>query len=233
VSAVSRLDEAVSAMGAYLDGPLSTDHARRLTDEVKADAAALWSKLLTLYEGEAHAALGYASWADYYSAEFGQSASRGYQLLDAARVHRLLGQSTFVEPVREAVARELVPVMRTDPVSLPAVMAEATQRSGGAPVTAATVRAVVRDRFRSMAAESEAEMQAATAHYTPEQRAAVAPERMRQLGEFTRLIHDLAALPDPTAYAESFGRWLTPEFRQEAATARRWLEALLRRLEAA
>lgn len=48
---------------------LSIDEARRLTDDVKADAAAMWAKLLTLYEGGAHTVLGY-SWADYCATEF-------------------------------------------------------------------------------------------------------------------------------------------------------------------
>ena len=50
--------------------PLDADRARQLTDEVKADAAALWAKLLQLYEGNAHKALGYTSWAKYCRTEF-------------------------------------------------------------------------------------------------------------------------------------------------------------------
>ncbi len=67
---------------------LTLAQARDLTDEVKADAAALWTKLLTLYEGEAHKALGYSSWAEYYEEEFGESKSQGYRLIEAARVDR-------------------------------------------------------------------------------------------------------------------------------------------------
>ena len=50
---------------------LSRDEARSLTDEVKRDAERLWRKLIELYDGEAHIALGYASWRSYYAAEFG------------------------------------------------------------------------------------------------------------------------------------------------------------------
>jgi hypothetical protein len=77
---------------------LSSAEARRLTDEVKADAATLWAKLLRLYEGGAHRTLGYASWGDYFMAEFGQSRTRGYQLLEAARVRESLAPSTIVDP---------------------------------------------------------------------------------------------------------------------------------------
>ena len=60
--------------------------ARELTDRVKDDAHALWAKLLHLYDGKAWKALGHKSWGAYYTVEFGGSATRGYQLLNAARV---------------------------------------------------------------------------------------------------------------------------------------------------
>jgi hypothetical protein len=69
---------------------LSRIDARRLTDEVKADAQRLWAKLLHLYEGGAHTALGYSSWAEYCEQEFHMSNGRAYQLLQAVRVvHQL------------------------------------------------------------------------------------------------------------------------------------------------
>jgi hypothetical protein len=72
------------------DQPLTMHAARLLTDEVKADTAALWAKLLRLYDGDAHTALGFSSWGEYYAAEFNESGRRGYQLLDAARVVAVL-----------------------------------------------------------------------------------------------------------------------------------------------
>lgn len=70
--------------------PLTALDARRLTEEVKEDAQQLWAKLLYLYEGRAHIALGYSSWADYCEREFHMSNGRAYQLLQAARViHQL------------------------------------------------------------------------------------------------------------------------------------------------
>lgn len=79
---------------ALLRTPLSANEARRITDEVKADAAALWTKLLRLYGGEAHIALGHTSWGAYFEQEFGQKKSRGYQLLESGRVLRALSDST-------------------------------------------------------------------------------------------------------------------------------------------
>jgi hypothetical protein len=99
--------------------------ARRLTDEVKADAQRLWAKLLSLYEGGAHIALGYSSWADYCQQEFKMGKSHSYRLLNAAQIlettlsHSPIGDSvkvtSQVEPLHhpdsEAIARELVPFL--------------------------------------------------------------------------------------------------------------------------
>lgn len=176
--------------------------------------------------------LAYGTWEDYLSERWQMSRQRGYQLIDAAAVTRALSTTVDMpEPLTERVARELVPVMREDPVSLPAVMAAAVERAGDRPVTAADVRAEVRDRMRSMAAESEAEMQAATAHYTDEQRAAVAPEQMRQRGELARLIGDVAALPDAADYARRHGIHLGSDFFANAMVACGWLETFCDALE--
>lgn len=124
---------------------LSLEQARDLTEEVKADAAALWAKLLALYEGEAHIALGYSSWGDYYAEEFGGGKSRGYQLLDSARVIGSLPDSTNVErPASESVARELVPVLREDPEKVEEVWGEVVEQHGPSP-TAAQVREKVQE----------------------------------------------------------------------------------------
>ena len=120
---------------------LSTGAARVLTDEVKADAAALWSKLLQLYEGGAHTALGYSSWGTYYEAEFGQSDASAYRLLQSARVMDQLPMGS-PRPASERVARELVPVVRDHPERVPEVWANVIELHGSKP-TAAQVREVV------------------------------------------------------------------------------------------
>lgn len=91
---------------------LSREEARSLTDEVKHDAERLWRKLVELYDGGAHLALGYSSWGSYFKTEFGGSRSRAYQLLDAGRALEIV-QSTTVEsvPRNEAQARELAPLL--------------------------------------------------------------------------------------------------------------------------
>lgn len=82
----------------------------------------------------------------YLAERWQMSRRRGYQLMEGAEVARVLVNHGAQQPVTERVARELVPVMREDPVSLPAVMAEAEARAEGGPVTAAVVREVVSER---------------------------------------------------------------------------------------
>jgi hypothetical protein len=105
----------VRPYGAEVVHSLTSREARALTDQVKADAAALWAKLLRLYEGGAHTALGYSSWGAYYEAEFGQLARTGKRLLEAARNVEAVGD-TRVPPTQNA-ARELTP-LRDDPEEL-------------------------------------------------------------------------------------------------------------------
>jgi hypothetical protein len=67
---------------------LTKAQAQKLVDQVNRhfdDARAL---LLELEEKEGWRALGYDSWRSCAIAEFGKSASRVYQLVDAARVER-------------------------------------------------------------------------------------------------------------------------------------------------
>jgi hypothetical protein len=106
---------------------LSEREARELTDRIRDRAEELWHMLLEAYEGGAHTALGYASWAGYVEAELGISKSRGYQLLDSGRVSRVIeahstivegpneARSTVVERPNEAQARELAPLAKENP----------------------------------------------------------------------------------------------------------------------
>lgn len=123
---------------------LSAEVARRMTDEAKEVTHLLWRKMVALYEGDAHVALGYGSWGDYCGAEFDMSSARAYQLLDAGRVSDMLASSTTVElvPRNEAVARELAP-FRDDLDAARAAMATAVEIHGPDP-TAADVRDIVR-----------------------------------------------------------------------------------------
>lgn len=121
----------------------TADEARKLTDRIKVDAVKLWSKLLDLYDGGAHTALGYASWGDYYVTEFGQSQPMAYRMLDAARVANVLDHS----PIGESVARELASVLKDHGTEVVrSIYQEAVEAHGPKP-TAKQVRQVVRKRY--------------------------------------------------------------------------------------
>jgi hypothetical protein len=122
---------------------LGPSAARRLTDEVKRDAEALWRKLVELYDGGAHLALGYASWGAYFEQEFGQSGRRGYQLLDAGRVLESVNHGSTAPP-NERQARELVPLLE-QPEQLRETWSEVRELQ--AEPTAADVREAVGKRL--------------------------------------------------------------------------------------
>lgn len=118
---------------------LSADEARSLTDEVKQDAERLWRKLVELYDGGAHLALGYSSWAVYFEAEFGGSDATAYRLLQSGRVMAQLPIGSQ-RPSTEGVARELAPLL-DQPEKLRETWAEVVELHPEP--TAANVREVV------------------------------------------------------------------------------------------
>jgi len=147
---------------------LTEQDARTFTDEVKADAHALWRKLVTLYEMGAHTALGYSSWGAYCAAEFDMGQSSSYRMLDSARVvETLTAHSPMGEPVpaTERVARELAPLR-----DQPDVMAGAWHEAIGAaeadakPVTALHVRAAVQAAETDIPAADTPDVVSAPAH---------------------------------------------------------------------
>lgn len=134
-------------------GTLSKKQARELTDEVKADAHTLWTKLLRLFEGDAHKALGYKTWGQYYEAEFGGSANEGKRMLAAGRVLESLepagfrGEGSVGSPLlNERAARELQPLLRQGADAVREAYEDALEVAGGEKPTARQVREVVQLR---------------------------------------------------------------------------------------
>lgn len=117
--------------------------AREVTDQVKADARALWANLLWLYEGGAHTALGYPSWSDYCAAEFEMGKTAAYRLLQAARVVAELPMGNSALPSNERQARELARV--PEPEQRAEVWQAVVEQHGPEP-TAKQVREAVEER---------------------------------------------------------------------------------------
>lgn len=184
---------------------LDAERARALTDEVRADVRALWGKVLALYEGAAHTALGYPSWKAYWAAEFGGAGSRGDQLIRAGRVARALAAAGLDVPLpaNEAIARRLVPVLRNAPEDLSAVWTRAVSTSGGAP-TAALVEEIVEPYRRRIKGGDQ------------------------RTGGKTRQARNLAGVPIIRAHANAAGAVENIEAAIDARTSdeilREWLE---------
>lgn len=101
--------------------------ARSLTETIKASVDTLWTLLRESYDREAWRALGYGSWREYATTEFGMSKSRAYQLLDQARVIAAIADasdSTDVE-ITEAAARDLKPVLQEAVAAVKEAVADA------------------------------------------------------------------------------------------------------------
>lgn len=145
----------VSTVTGEVAAALTKEEARALTDEVVEDARGLWVKLLRLYNGGAHTALGHKSWAAYCAHEFRDigERSRSYRLLAAAKVlaelepgvasteapQSPIGDSPL--PANEGVARELAPTLKTGDTR--ERWAETLDKFGPEP-TAAEVRSIVK-----------------------------------------------------------------------------------------
>jgi hypothetical protein len=118
--------------------------ARRLTDEVKRDAQALWRKLIELYEGGAHTALNYPSWHEYCQAEFGFGRRHSYRLLEAGRVAERVPHGTL----NERQARELAPLLRDEDEDAVVEVWHELRDEYGEELTAEKVRTAVERRLR-------------------------------------------------------------------------------------
>ena len=130
--------------------PLDRRSAEKLTAEIKAWAGTLWLKLEAAYDGQAHHALGYATWADYLRTEFDISRSRGYQLVVHAKAVRALAEtagvddmSTMVDTLPERTTRDLdVPAATVSVAEAVADLDEDATDEVRAATVAATVAAI-------------------------------------------------------------------------------------------
>jgi hypothetical protein len=155
---------AAQGQAAGTDEVLTMQEARRLTNEVKADAVALWEKMIDLYRQGVHTALSYSSWAEYCAEEFEMSDATAYRLLQAARVIEELPIGSQ-RPASESVARELAPLL-DEPEALAETWHEAVEEHGTP--TAKQVKAKVETK-RPRAKATRNESRSVNAPSKPEQ----------------------------------------------------------------
>lgn len=115
---------------------LTKDEARALTEEIRSDFIRLPQKILLAYRGEIWTALGYESFREWGTQEYGIAKTQVYQLLNYARVEESLS-AIAEKPLNEAQARELAPLV-DQPEALREVFASATEaaKAEGKPLTA-------------------------------------------------------------------------------------------------
>jgi hypothetical protein len=118
---------------------LTKDQARKLVDRINLHFNDARTLLLELQEREGWKALGYESWRACAIAEFGQSQSRVYQLLDAARVERNI--STVVEQPGQIPETVLRPIVSMEPEDQRASYQEAQKEAKGGRVTVTHIKA--------------------------------------------------------------------------------------------
>jgi hypothetical protein len=139
--------------------PLVYDAARKLTDRIKqelAPKARTCMLLLEAHDRRAWAALGYSTWAVYVRGEFDISRSRSYELLDQARVIRVLREASGMSGIPDISAHwavEIKPHLET-------VVAEIRYKTESSSVTSAEVRTrilreVVEQRVAVLARERQ------------------------------------------------------------------------------
>ena len=215
---------------------LGPSEARRLTDEIKRDAEVLWQKLVELYDGGAHTALGYSSWQGYCEAEFGFGRSQSYRLLEAGRVAELVPHGGM----NERQARELAPLLRDEGENAVAEVWSEARAEHGERLTAEKVRTAVEKRLAPKPTSSKekrpdfasAERSPGVTDVTEKQFMAAVIEMAQMLGWLVYHTHDSrrseAGFPDIVAVRRD--RVLFIELKTETGRLsedqERWLSAL-------
>lgn len=205
------------------------DEARSLTDRIKDTAEALWSLLAEAHDRGAWQALGYGSFKEYVTAEFGMTKQRAYQLLDQARVIAAITEasgSTVVD-LSERAAREVKPRLKAVTDSIKGKLTEEAPAPDPERVQAIVAEVVAEEREK---AKERAEDRQALADLGEAARNAGVDQdeaRMAQRGAFSRLCRDIAGLPSPEVFFAGQAEFLTPRHLSQAERAYEWLDEFL------
>jgi len=100
----------------------------------------------------------------------------------------------------------------------------ADHRHERVPISAAALKGAVKGRINDMAKRAKTEMKEAAKDWTPEMRASVAPEMLRQRGELRRLVDGICSLPDPIKYGDSHWGEMAGPFEAKVDQAICWLD---------
>lgn len=120
---------------------MTETEARYYVDEIKSHVGKARAMLLDLYEREGWRALGYSSWRECVTGEFGKGQSYMYYQLQAAQVERNI--STIVENDKPIPEGQLRPLTSLPPEMQVQAWRQAVDTAPEGKITAAHVQAVV------------------------------------------------------------------------------------------
>jgi hypothetical protein len=205
------------------------EEARDLTSQIAAAADSLWMLLAEAHDRGAWRALGYGSFREYVSAEFGMTKQRAYQLLDQARVIAAITEasgSTVVD-LSERAARDVKPRLKavTDAIKEKVTAEAAAPEPERVKEIVSEVVAEERAKARQAAEDAQAmrDLRKSATEAGMDQDA----DRVRQRGEFSRLCRDLASLPPAADLIARHTGFLTDRHVAQAERAYAWLDEFL------
>jgi hypothetical protein len=146
MQALERFDTVVAVM--------TEQEARACVTRINTHMNSARLELLLLYEGRGWQALGYASWRECVTAEFGDSERHLYRQLAAAEIERRIDPGVKIGTLPE---KQLRPLARLTPLEQPMAWNEANARTDGKP-TAKVVEQVVREMRGEVHAPEEDEL---------------------------------------------------------------------------
>lgn len=224
---------------------LTADQARALTDRIKVAVEATWHLVIEAYQGRAWATLGYSSWDDYCTREFGTSrlrlpreerqevvASLRDSGLSLRAIAAATGESkdTVAREIRSGVSpatpdREIEPRFRSTvtPMKRPSKVVGMDGKSYAAKVEKAVEdeKEKVQQRAEDSKALRQLNDDAQAAGFDTDEAS------LRERGEFARLCRDLANLGSPEQFLERHGDRLTERHLTQAERAYAWLDEFL------
>ena len=213
---------------------LEADDARNLTARIKMAVTGVARLLLDAHDGRAWSALGYPSWGEYVSREFGFTRQRSFQLLDHARFLRALegatGESTAVDVVSERASRDLKPYRHAvlEAVRIRAVGASENELPG-------VVRSAVEEHRNRVVHHSSAGERRLSSRLLPSERRDDSAVRSWDLeGSLSRLCDAIDILTHMPPADELVGALVPPSLGHRlvgASEAARWLTAFARGCE--
>jgi hypothetical protein len=101
-----------------VDGDMTPAEAAEITSKIKAYIGTTWAMLADVHDRKGYVALGYKSFEEYLRVELDVSRSRGYRLVDQAKVIGAITEAAKVSPagdiaanITERQARDIKPIL--------------------------------------------------------------------------------------------------------------------------